>query len=69
MHKYRAVSATADVEQLFGMALVQNFIPIVDDRKLFVGIVTRQRIIKHLCEQENSEAAFGATKNKDIKEV
>lgn len=70
MRKYRAVSATAEVEQLFGMALAQNFIPVVDDRELFVGIVTRQRIIRHLCEQENSEVAFGAAENKDkLKEV
>lgn len=61
MHKYRTVSATAEVERLFGMALTQNFIPVVDDRELFMGIVTRQKIIKHLCEQSNSELAFGVS--------
>lgn len=58
MKKYRAVSATAEVEELFEMALTQNFIPIIDDRGLFVGIVTRQKIIKHLCEKECITSAF-----------
>ena len=51
MHKYPSVSATANVEELFGMAQSQNFVPVVDDRDYFMGIVTRQKIIKYLCDE------------------
>lgn len=47
IQKYPSVSATAKVEELFELALQQNFVPIVDDRGLFMGIVTRQRIINY----------------------
>ena len=50
MQKYPSVSATAEVEELFGLALKQNFIPVVDGRGLFMGIVTRQKIISHFYE-------------------
>lgn len=41
------VRITATVEELLAKVLNQNFIPVVDDRKMFIGIVTRKDIIKH----------------------
>ena len=42
------VSATA--EELIDRATNQNFVPVVDDRNKFIGIVTRRDIIKYFIE-------------------
>lgn len=46
--KYRAVPITATMDELLDQALAQNFVPVVDDRGLFMGIVTRKDIIKNM---------------------
>ena len=43
-----AVRISVTPEELLERALRQSFIPVVDDRGAFVGIVTRQNIIKRL---------------------
>ena len=43
-----AVRIDVALEELEERALRQSFIPVVDDRGAFVGIVTRQNIIKRL---------------------
>ena len=43
-----AVRIDVALEELVERALRQSFIPLVDDRGAFVGIVTRQNIIKRL---------------------
>ena len=43
-----AVRIDVALEDLVERALRQSFIPVVDDRGAFVGIVTRQNIIKRL---------------------
>lgn len=35
------------MEDLIKRALDQNFVPVVDDRGLFIGIITRKDIIKY----------------------
>ena len=40
------VPITASIEDLIMRAMQTNFVPIVDDRNLFIGIVTRRAIIK-----------------------
>ena len=42
-----SVPITASIEDLIMRAMNVNFVPIVDDRGLFIGIVTRRAIIKH----------------------
>lgn len=48
------VSAAASMEDLIDKALNQNFVPVVDDQKNFIGIITRKDIIKYFynCLQE-----------------
>lgn len=46
------VKITASIEELFGRACNQNFVPVTDDSGIFVGIVTRRQIIKYLCENK-----------------
>lgn len=41
-----AVRIDVDMDQLLHMSLQQNFIPVTDDRDYFIGIVTRQDIIR-----------------------
>ncbi len=43
--KYKPVSVNVSEEELFQMAALQNFVPIIDDRDIFIGLVTRRAII------------------------
>ena len=45
------VKVDAPMEDLLERASKQNFIPVVDDRNTFIGIVTRRSIIK-FCRQQ-----------------
>lgn len=44
----KAVSANADIEELMDKVINQNFVPVVDDNAVFIGIVTRKDIIQYL---------------------
>lgn len=44
------VKVTTRVEDLLSVAAEQNFVPVIDDKNAFIGIVTRSRILK--CFQE-----------------
>jgi CBS domain-containing protein len=46
--KYTAVNAGADMNQILSTATQQNFVPVVDDRNVFIGIITRKAIMQHL---------------------
>lgn len=43
-----AVRVDVTMEELLERVMRQNFVPVVDDRGFFIGIVTRQSIIKNL---------------------
>ncbi len=45
------VKVTASMQDLIDRAARQNFIPVVDDKNAFIGIVTRRSIIKY-CQRE-----------------
>lgn len=47
---YKAVTISTNMDQLMEAALNQNFVPVVDDRGIFIGIVRRQAIIRYLHE-------------------
>ena len=47
-----AVRINATINELLEKVMDQNFVPVTDDRGLFVGIVTRKDIIKHFCSNE-----------------
>ena len=48
---YKPVTVTAAPRELLEMAVDQNFVPVVDDKESFIGIVTRQRIMRYGVEQ------------------
>lgn len=47
---YLPVTVTTSPRELLMMAVDQNFVPMVDDRKTFIGIVTRQKIMRYCLE-------------------
>ncbi|MDD6201912.1 MAG: CBS domain-containing protein [Lachnospiraceae bacterium] len=44
----RPVHISTDMEGLVDRALNQNFVPVVDDDSVFIGIVTRKDLIQYL---------------------
>jgi CBS domain containing-hemolysin-like protein len=55
----RAVHIDADVDALVARAAQQNFVPLVDDREIFIGIVRRQAIIEHCARLAGLNMATG----------
>lgn len=45
------VRVTEDMQDLVQRASTQNFVPVVDDKDAFIGIITRSAIIKY-CQQQ-----------------
>ncbi|MCM1100205.1 MAG: CBS domain-containing protein [Clostridium sp.] len=50
--KVKPVCIDTNMEQLLGQAQMQNFVPVVDDRNVFIGIVTRSEIIKYVVRKQ-----------------
>ena len=43
----KPVNINATIDDLFLRATEQNFIPVIDDREIFIGIVTRSDVLKY----------------------
>ena len=57
------VHINAQMEDLLSLALVQNFVPVIDDRSSFIGIIRRREIMEYFIEKHRkSENALVATK-------
>ncbi|MEF9954626.1 MAG: CBS domain-containing protein [Clostridium sp.] len=54
----KPVSINSDMDDLMDKVLNQNFIPVLDDQKNFIGIVTRKDMIRYLCKMKESQAAI-----------
>lgn len=46
-HTNRAVHIDAEIEALVVRAMHQNFVPVIDDREAFIGIVRRIDGVRH----------------------
>ena len=55
------------MDQLIEAAMNQNFVPVVDDRGMFIGIVRRQAIIRYC--YDRSRAAAPEQRRKPEKRV
>lgn len=51
-----AVTVDVDMETVLERSMHQNFIPVTDDYGAFIGIVTRQDIIRRFCTVERKNA-------------
>ena len=60
----QAVEIDANIEDLMQLAMNQNFIPVVDVRNIFIGIVTRKDIIQYFSAQ-----VFDCDKEKKTQEM
>ena len=47
----KPVNVMADMDELLYVAVTQNFVPVVDDRGMFIGIVTRQDIMRYFARE------------------
>ena len=45
--RYRPVKVSAEIDDLLQLIMNQNFVPVVDDRDVFMGIITRRRVIDY----------------------
>jgi len=43
---YEALTVDASIDQILVLAMNQNFIPIIDDRGMYIGIIKRKDIIE-----------------------
>ena len=62
--KIRAVCIDTDMEQLLEQAKNQNFVPVIDDRSIFIGIVTRRDIITYFMKCGSVAGKTAGMKNK-----
>ena len=53
-----AVRISMDVDDLIAKSLDQNFVPVVDDRGMFIGIVTRRNVIQYF--KNKLDQSFGS---------
>ena len=52
---YKSVSIDAEIGELADLILDQNFVPVVDGRKVFIGIVTRKVIMQALLQNRQEK--------------
>ena len=50
-HDVPAVKVDADIDVLVDQIINHNFVPVVDDRNVLMGIVTRRRVMQELLEK------------------
>ena len=55
------VSVSNEVEDLLSKAVAQNFVPVVDDRGTFIGIITRKAIMQYFIDHYKTAPETAAT--------
>lgn len=43
----KPVSVTSSIDDVLLMLMNQNFVPVIDDRNVFIGIITRSDVLKY----------------------
>lgn len=49
------ISVHTNMDDLVSQTLIQNFVPVVDDRGMFIGIITRKAILEYLYKKANGK--------------
>lgn len=47
----KAVRISAELEEVIKQSMQQNFVPVVDDQNIFIGIITRKDILNYFYKQ------------------
>ena len=50
------VRVNTEMEGLISLAIVQNFVPVVDDSGIFIGIIRRREIIEYYASRSSEKA-------------
>ncbi len=64
--KNEPVQIDAHIEDLISLAVSQNFVPVVDDHGVFIGIVRRREMIEYCTNMFLEHNEVGKTNNMDI---
>lgn len=48
--EYQAIDINKEITDLIDLITNQNYVPVVDDRNMFIGIITRKDVIQYLYE-------------------
>ncbi|NLK94380.1 MAG: CBS domain-containing protein [Clostridiales bacterium] len=51
--KHKSVSINSDIDSIINLSVNQNFVPVVDDDGIFIGIIKRSDIINYCYEEIN----------------
>lgn len=51
------IGVGSDIEDLMSLAINQNFVPVIDDTNVFIGIVTRKDILQYCLNKINEKKA------------
>ncbi len=51
----KAVSISAKLEDLLLLTMNQNFVPVVDDRNIFIGIITRKDVLQYFYDKTKND--------------
>lgn len=57
--QHQVVSINADIENIITLARTQNFVPVVDDEGIFIGIIKRSDIIDYCSKLISQEKKIG----------
>jgi len=64
--KNPSVRITATMDEMMMRAMDQNFIPVVDDRDYFIGIITRRDIMRYINSKLANDNKGEITEDKDV---
>ena len=51
----KAVNVEAGIEDLIELSMNQNFVPVIDDRNVFIGLATRKDILNYYFHNKNKQ--------------
>jgi len=64
--KNPSVRITATMDEMMMRAMDQNFIPVVDDRDYFIGIITRRDIMRYINTKLSNDKKYDLAEDKDV---
>lgn len=64
--RHRPVKISATMQDLMRGIIEKNFVPVVDDRNMFVGIITRKDVMKYLTSRGEAETPRPAAPVPDL---